>query len=87
MSRQRRFRIKHEGLNAHHVCPTSRGGGNRDNLVVLPVEFHANWHKLFANLTVAEAHRFIDIVMQPGHEWSYKDLDRVRRLMIETSYE
>lgn len=83
MSRQRRFRIKREGLNVHHIRPTSRQGGSRDNLVVLPVEFHANYHKLFANLTLEEAIRFLRIVMQPGYEWNYKSLDQLRRRLME----
>lgn len=85
MSRHRRFRIKREGLNVHHIRPTSRGGGSRDNIVVLPVEFHANYHKLFANLTLEEAIRFLRVVMQPGYEWNYKSLDRLRRQIMEES--
>lgn len=80
MSRNRdRRRYKSDGLNVHHVRPSSRNGGGHNNLVLLPVEFHANWHKLFVNMTVAEAHAFIDEVMTPGSEWSYKRLDQLRR--------
>lgn len=85
MSRERRFRIKREGLNVHHIRPTSRGGGSRDNLVVLPIEFHANYHKLFANMTLEEAIRFLRVVMQPGYEWNYKSLDQLRRRIMEDS--
>lgn len=83
MSKPRRFRVKREGLNVHHIRPTSRGGNSRGNLVLLPVEFHANYHKLFVNMTTPEVHRFIDEVMQPGYEWSYKDLDQLRRKIME----
>jgi hypothetical protein len=82
MSRQRRFRIKREGLNVHHIRASSRGGGSRDNLVVLPIEWHANWHKLFVNMTLEEVHRFINVVMQPGYEWNYKSLDQLRRQIM-----
>lgn len=80
--RDRKFRIKREGLNVHHIRPTSRGGGSRDNLVLLPVEWHACWHKLFANMTLEETHRFITVVMQPGYEWSYKAIDQLRRQIM-----
>jgi len=82
MSKARRYRIKREGLNVHHVLPSSRGGGGRNNLVVLPVEWHASWHKLFTNMTVAEVHCFIDIVMQPDCTWSYKDFEYLRRRLM-----
>ena len=86
MSRkERKFRIKREGLDVHHIKPTSRSGGSRDNLVVLPIEWHRNWHKLFANMTVDEVHRFINVVMQPGYEWSYKDIDKLRRAIMGES--
>lgn len=81
--RERKFRIKREGLNVHHIRPSSRGGGSRDNLVILPVEWHAAWHKLFGNMTVEETHRFIAVIMQPGFEWSYKDIDQLRRRIME----
>lgn len=79
MSRRQR---KPDGMSVHHIIPTSRNGGARHNLVLLPVEFHQRWHQLFANMTVAEAHAFIDIVMIPGVEWSYKELDLMRRRIM-----
>lgn len=69
-------------MSAHHIRPSSRGGGGRNNLVLLPTEFHATWHKLFVNMTVAEAHAFIDIVMVPNVEWTYKELERMRRRIM-----
>lgn len=80
MSRHReRRQRKADGLNVHHIRPSSRNGGGRNNLVMLPVEFHANWHKLFVNMTIDEAHAFIDEVMRPDTSWTYKALDQLRR--------
>lgn len=81
MSRQKRDR-RGEGLNVHHIRPSSRGGGGRRNLVLLPTEFHANWHKLFVNMTVDEIHTFINAIMQPDTEWTYKSLDQLRRRIM-----
>ena len=33
-------------------------------------------------MTVAEAHAFIDIVMVPNVEWTYKELERMRRRIM-----
>lgn len=71
-----------DGLNAHHVRPSSRGGGGRRNLVLLPVQWHADWHKLFCNMTIEETHIFIDELMQPDTEWTYKDIDQLRRRIM-----
>jgi len=35
-------------------------------------------------MTVEEVHRFINAVMQPGYEWSYKDLDWLRRQIMDS---
>ncbi len=82
MSRRRRQKRHMEGLNVHHVRPSSRGGGGYRNLVLLPVEFHANWHKLFVNLTVAETHEFIDALMRPDTSWTYHDIDQLRQRIM-----
>lgn len=63
----------------HHIRPRSRGGGDHNNLVLLPEPFHANFHHLFQNMTVTEVHAFIDIVMEPDTEWTYQDLSRLRK--------
>lgn len=81
MSR-RKLRSRDKSMDTHHIIPSSRGGGVRHNLVILPVEFHANWHKLFVNMTVDEVHAFIDIIMVPNCEWTYKQLDNIRRQIM-----
>lgn len=81
MSRKSR-QNRADGLNSHHIYPSSRGGGGRHNLVLLPMEWHACWHKLFVNMTVDEVHIFIEEVMTPNTEWTYKALDQLRRRIM-----
>lgn len=78
--RSRQNRV--DGLNVHHIRPSSRGGSGRNNLVLLPVEWHASWHKLFVNMTVDEVHFFIETIMQPDTSWTYKDIDLLRRRIM-----
>lgn len=44
----------------------------------LPRDFHAQWHSLFGNMTVGEAHDFMDAVMRGGLSWTHDDLDALR---------
>jgi len=81
MSRRKR-QNRSDDLSAHHIRPSSRGGGGRNNLVLLPVQWHANWHKLFVNMTVDEVHTFIDQIMRPDIEWTYKDIDQLRQRIM-----
>lgn len=67
----------------HHIRAKSRGGGNVENLVVLPVRWHACWHQLFVNMTVEEVHSFIDTVMVPDTEWTYKQLSQLRERLMQ----
>lgn len=82
MSRRRRQKHHAEGMNPHHIRPSSRGGGGRNNLVWLPVEWHATWHKLFVNMTIEEVHSFIDNLMRADTSWTYKDIDQLRRRIM-----
>lgn len=77
MSRRSR-QNRADGLNIHHVRPSSRGGGGRHNLVLLPVDFHAALHRIAGNLTKEETLQFLDIVLTPGEEWTYKKLHNLR---------
>lgn len=73
--------MKHN--NRHHLRPRSRGGRNRNNLVQLPIYFHNSWHYLFGNLTVAEAHAFIDEVMVAGKKWTKQEIETLRNKFKE----
>lgn len=66
----------------HHIRPKSRGGGSYKNLVTLPVEFHAAFHKLFVNMTIEEVHAFIDTIMVPDTSWSHRDLHYLRERLM-----
>lgn len=68
--------------NRHHVVPKSRGGGRRDNLVVLPVGFHDALHAVFGNLNPDEYMDFLEAVMVPGTSWTNAELDRMRKLVM-----
>lgn len=68
-------------MNAHHVRPTSRQGGDHDNIVWLPAAFHAALHQMVGNLTKDETLRFLDIVLTPGVLWTYKRLHELREAL------
>lgn len=55
--RRRKFRIRHDGRNRHHFLrPRSRGGDNSvNNLLLMHIERHEAWHKLFGLMTADEA--------------------------------
>lgn len=63
----------------HHIRAKSRNGGRRHNIVMLPSLWHSCYHHLFGALTVAEVHVFIDEVMRPDTEWTYKQLSELRK--------
>ena len=82
----KRRKLRDPKHDDHHIRPKSRGGGRRNNITVLPKDWHATWHKLFVNLTVEEVHLFIDTIMVPNTKWTYRDLHNLReRIMRERS--
>jgi hypothetical protein len=85
VSGEKREFAENERYDRHHVVPVSRGGGSGSNIVVLPARWHAVWHAMFVNMTVAEVHAFIDEVMVPDTEWTQKSLSQLRlRVMRES---
>lgn len=74
-------RVRDTRPSNHHIHAESRGGNRRGNLVVIPTQFHRDWHAIFGTLTVEEAHTFIDILMRPGRKWTYEDIDQLRRFV------
>lgn len=72
---KRRYKIKRSKchVDRHHVVPRSRipDGVDKDenNIVWWDRLFHERWHALFANMTVAEVHAFIDAISVPGDAW------------------
>ena len=46
---------KKKGRNRHHLKPKSRGGQALDsNLLLIKLQRHVEWHKIFGNLTLDE---------------------------------
>jgi len=83
-------------VNRHHLRPTSRGGGDRNNIVYLDSKFHAAYHFLFGNMLKEEILLYLEIVMTPGMTWNHKllyelqeavkrrDMNRIQTLVEET---
>ncbi len=45
-----------QGRNRHHLRPRCRGGCDRvQNMLLIHVERHVYWHKIFGNMTLNEA--------------------------------
>lgn len=46
---------RYKGRNYHHFKPVSRGGDDsKENLLLLKIDRHECWHKLFKNQTLNE---------------------------------
>lgn len=46
---------RYQDRNRHHLTPRSRGGKNTpDNLLLINIEKHVYWHKIFKNKTLEE---------------------------------
>ena len=73
--------MKKGELNRHHILCRSRGGQDDNNIVYLPVSFHANWHVIFGNMTIAEIHEFIDTIMKPNTVWTKGDLNALQNYL------
>lgn len=63
----------------HHITPKSRGGGNRNNIVVLPRSFHEALHAVFQDLKPEEYAMFLEAVLTPGSRWTSKQLHELRQ--------
>lgn len=68
IERKETQKMKNNRLSKHHILPISRGGRDKD-VVFLPCKVHDAYHRLFSNLTLEEAHTFLDVLMTPGVRW------------------
>lgn len=61
-----RKRKKHlANRNLHHLVPRSRGGANdRQNLLLIDMDRHEAWHKLWGNRTIEEVLRLLTRVAE-----------------------
>lgn len=66
----------------HHIVPQSRGGVWDNNITDLYAFFHANWHRLFRNLTVPEAHVFIDVLHGSPVRWNDSTMYKLRKAVM-----
>lgn len=77
---RRRKRLK--GRNLHHLTPQSRGGKNtKGNLLLIHIERHEAWHKMFGNRTAEEVLALLERVVRAkqGQDRGYGYFDRSRR--------
>jgi len=63
----------------HHICGKSRGGGTRNNIVILPRTFHNALHAVFQDLKPEEYAMFLEAVLTPGTSWTSKELHVLRQ--------
>ena len=69
---------KKKELSVHHVQPRSRGGTNApENLVLWDEVYHDAYHRMFKNLTLAEAMEML-IITSKGGVWDAKSLEDLR---------
>ena len=46
---------KRKSMNKHHLKNKSQGGGNQDwNLILIDIERHQYWHRVFKNMSLEE---------------------------------
>jgi len=55
------FKRRPKGTNKHHLFPKSRGGSrNPSNLLLINIEKHACWHKIFGLRTLREVIQLLE---------------------------
>ena len=53
--------VKYPGRNLHHMTPRSRGGTREHkNMLLIHIDRHEAWHKLFGTKTLREAIRLLE---------------------------
>jgi len=60
-------------LTKHHILPISRDRSSNE-IVLLPYVIHTAYHRVFSNLTLREAHIFLDVLMRPNRRWHINDI-------------
>ena len=67
----------------HHLTPRSRGGDNSpQNLLLLSLDKHFYWHKLFSNLSLEEVIVLLLRVHSIKHRCAYKELGTPNRCYL-----
>ena len=74
-------------LTKHHIIPRSREGGNGENVMKIPDNFHQLWHGAFGNMLPEETIEFIKIVFlgkgrkRSKKKWTTKELYELQVLL------
>lgn len=71
MSSKKKRRL--QGKTKHHLTPKSRGGKSTPrNLLILEIEKHACWHKLFGIRTLSEVIELLERIrrIKGGVKWT-----------------
>lgn len=66
-------RKRYPGRNRHHLVPKSRGGSNSlANILLLDIDRHMYWHKLFNLMTLEEVLELLQRVarMKARQRWA-----------------
>lgn len=66
----------------HHIKARSRRGGNKNNIVVLPQDYHNALHIVVDLLSPAEIPRFFEELLRPNTSWTWKDIEALRRRIM-----
>ena len=63
-----------EHLNRHHILPSSRGGKmNDENIAIIDLYIHRNYHTLFSNKTPDEIINYlIDYFWNGQDKWLFE---------------
>ena len=62
----------------HHIKARARRGGNKNNIVVLPQDFHNALHTVVDLLGPAEIPRFFEALLKPNTSWTWKEIVELR---------
>ncbi len=67
--------------NRHHVVPKRLRKTIKDdeNIVMLDINFHCNYHSLFEDLSVDEVITMIRIITETGTFWDSKKIYNLRK--------
>lgn len=66
-------------MTQHHVKPSSRGGEDKNNIVLWDDTFHKRFHTLFDNMTLEEIIQFITIVSTPNGSFTKRYIALLKR--------
>jgi hypothetical protein len=74
MKKRKRKGIKrYRNRNFHHLFPRERGGDDsKENLLLLKIERHECWHKLFQNRTLNEVIHLLHRIQRMRSDYEFQ---------------